>query len=617
MSEQETKIHKYEYKAEMKQLLDIIIHSLYTHPEVFLRELISNASDALNKLRFKKLTDKNIIDPDAELLIKIDFDSKAQTFSIEDNGIGMTEADLVNNIGTVAKSGTMEFIKKLKEENKPFDVNLIGKFGVGFYSVFMVTDEVTIETRYADSTSKGYSWKSTGEGTYTIEEIDKSDRGTKISFKLKDNFKEFSEEYKIKEIINKYSNFADFPIYLKKEKVNTVSALWHRKSSEIKENELTEFYKFITNDFDEPLAHLHLSVEGAVNFKSLLFIPKSAPFDFLRTRDIKSIHLYSNKILIQDDCKEVLPEYLRFAKGIVDTIDLPLNVSREVTQKSPVMIKIKNTLTSKILSFLQDMASNDPKKYEEFYKNFGPLMKTGINMDFANREKIIELLRFETTLTKKGEISSLKEYISRMKESQKEIYYVSGEKRDDLEKNPNLEYFIKNGIEVLLLTEPVDIFVVPTIMEYDKKNLKSIDKADIDLMPEDKIEKADDNLSKSLLSLFKDTLKDKVEDVLASKRLVDSAVTLVVGKNAMDPQIERMMKMMHNESAPSKKILEINLSHPLIKNLSKIYIADQNSPLLKKCIFQLYDGALFIEGEIPSGADFIKRMTELMEEATK
>ncbi|MBI5207034.1 MAG: molecular chaperone HtpG [Candidatus Firestonebacteria bacterium] len=609
--------NKYEYKAEMKQLLDIIIHSLYTHPEVFLRELISNASDALNKLKFKKLTDGSIIDPDAELLIKIDIDSKEHTFYIEDNGIGMTEEEIINNIGTVAKSGTLEFVNKLKEENKPVDENLIGKFGVGFYSVFMVTDEVTIETRYADTNSKGYMWKSKGEGTYTIEEIEKKDRGTKISFKLKDTAKEFAEEYKIKEIINKYSNFADFPIYLKKEKVNTVSALWYKKSSDLKENELNEFYKFITNDFDDPLSHLHISVEGAVNFKALLFIPNRAPFDFLRIRDIKSINLYSNKILIQDDCKDILPEYLRFTKGVVDTIDLPLNISREVTQKSPVMIKIKNAIIAKILAHLQDMANTEPKKYEQFYKSFGPLMKTGVNSDYSNRDKIIELLRFESTLLKKDELVSLKDYVSRMRENQKEIYYLSGEKRDDLEKNPNLEYFKKNSIEVLLLTEPVDIFIVPTLIEYDKKSIKSIDKADIDLMPEDKIEKPDDNLSKSLISLFKETLKEKIEDVVISKRLVDSAVTLVVGKNAMDPQIEKMMKMMNKETFGSKKILEINLSHPLIRNLSRIYIADKNSPLLKKCIHQLYDGALFLDGDLTSSTDFIKRMTELMEEATK
>ncbi|MBI4650467.1 molecular chaperone HtpG [Candidatus Desantisbacteria bacterium] len=616
MEEKGTKKHEYEYKAEMKQLLDIIIHSLYTHPEVFLRELISNASDALNKVRFKKLTEENILDPDSELGIKIDFDSEKHTFSIEDNGIGMTEEDLINNIGTVAKSGTIEFVKKLKEENKPFDENLIGKFGVGFYSVFMVTDEVTIETRYLNKSSKGYSWKSKGEGTYTIEEIDKKERGTKIFFKLKDSALEFSEEYRIKEIINKYSNFVDFPVFLKKEKINTVSALWYRKSGDLKDTELNEFYKFISDDFEEPLAHLHISVEGTVNFKALLFIPKSAPMDFLRTRDVKSINLYSNKILIQDDCKEALPEYLRFVKGVVDSIDLPLNVSREVTQKSPAMSKIKNAITAKILSFLQEIANNEPQKYKEFYKNFGPLLKTGINTDFSSRDKIIELLRFESTLLKKDELTSLKEYVSRIKENQKEIYYVSGEKREELEKNPNLEYFRKNSIEVLLLTEPVDIFIVPTLMEYDKKHLKSIEKADIDLAPEDKIEKPDDNLSKSLISLFKETLKDKVEDVVSSKRLVDSAVTLVVGKNALDPQLEKMMKMMNKGSVDSKKILEVNLSHPLIRNLSKIYIADSNSPLLKKCIFQLYDGALFLDGTLPSSSDFIKRMTELMEDAT-
>ncbi len=617
MNKKTESIHKYEYKTEMKQLLNLITHSLYTHPEVFLRELVSNSSDALNKARFKKLTDKNIIDPDAELRIKIEIDSKKQMFSIEDNGIGMTEEELVNNIGTIARSGTLEFLKNIKEEKKKLEENLIGQFGVGFYSVFMVADEVTIETRNAASDSKGYCWKSSGEGEFTIEEINKKDRGTKIFFKLKDSAKEFSEEYKIKQIISKYSNFADFPIYLKKEQINKVTAIWHKRANEIKDAELNDFYKFISNDYDDPLGHLHISMEGNVSFKSLIFIPKKAPMDLMRIQNEKSIYLYSNKILIQEDCKDAIPDYLRFVKGVVDTTDLPLNVSREITQSSSVMGKIRSAITGRIFSLLEEWAEKKTDKYNEFYKNFGPLFKTGVNSDFSNRDKIIELLRFESSLNSKGEYTSLKSYVSGMRENQKEIYYLAGENRESLEKNPNLEYFKKNSIEVLLLSEPVDVFIFPSIGEYDKKKIKSIDKADIDLEPQDKIEKPDDNLSKSLISLFKETLGTKVQDVVPSKRLVDSAVTLVVGKDGMDSQMEKMMRMMNQHTGESKKILEVNMNNPLIKNLAKIQIAGRNDPILKKCITQLYEGVLLMDGNLSQSADFVKRMNEIMEDATK
>ncbi len=613
-------IEEFEYKAEMKQLLHLIIHSLYTHPEVFLRELISNASDALNKIRFRMLTDSNVVDKDADLKITIEVDSKEHTFSIEDTGIGMTKEELINEIGTVAHSGTLEFLKQMRENGKQtLDANLIGQFGVGFYSVFMVTDEVTIETRPADLDSKGYRWKSDGAGKFTIKEIDRKARGTKISFKLKDEHKDFAEEYRVKAIIKKYSNFVDFPIFVGKERINVVSALWHKPKDQIKEEELVEFYKFISNDFSPPLGHLHLSIEGSVNFKALIFVPETAPPFFMREHLEQSLHLYSNKIFIQSDCKELLPEYLRFLKGVVDTEDLPLNVSREVTQSSPVMTKIRNVITNKSLGFLEEWAKNEKNKYEKFYKNFGPIFKTGVNSDFANKEKIINLLRFESTKVAKGEWTSLQEYVARMKPEQKEIYYLSGENRDAIERNPNLEYFKKNDLEVLLLTDPFDVFIVPSLHEYDKKPLKSIDQADLEIKQDAAAQKdaLGEELSKRLIEIFKKTLGDKVEDVIASKRLVDSAATLVVGKEGMDKQMEKMMKLMNKDYAGSKKILEINLSHPLIKNLGKRILADESDPVLRNSILQLYEGALLIEGNLASPTEFVSRMTELMVAATR
>lgn len=610
---------EFEYKAEMKQLLHLIVHSLYTHPEIFLRELISNASDALNKIRFRMLTDRNVLDADADLKIAITLDAKEHTFAIEDSGVGMTKEDLIEKIGTVASSGTLEFLQQVKNENRTLDGNLIGKFGVGFYSVFMVAEEVTVETRHAEPNSKGYRWRSGGEGKFTIEEIDKATRGTKISFKLKESAKEFSEDYTVKHIINKYSNFVDFPIFVNNEKVNTVTALWHKPKDQVKEEDLVEFYKFISNDYNPPLGHLQLAIEGAVSFNALLFIPENAPPMWFRDPHEKSLHLYSNKVFIQDDCKELLPEYLRFVKGVVDTADLPLNVSREVTQNSPAMAKIRDILTKKILSFLGDWSKQEKNKYEKFYKTFGPFFKTGVNTDFANREKVIDLLRFESTKMAKGEMLSLKDYVTRMKLEQKAIYYLSGEHRDLLEKNPNLEYFKKNDFDVLLLTDPVDVFVVPSINEYDKKPLQSIDKADLDLAADEagKPEALSGDLAKSLLTIFRETLGDKVEDVIESKRLVNSPVTLVVGKDGMDNQMEKMMKLMDKTYSGSKRILEVNVSHPLIKNLSRRNLASPTDPVLRKSILQLYEGALLLEGNLSSPADFIGRMTELMEEATK
>ena len=610
---------EFEYKAEMKQLLHLIVHSLYTHPEVFLRELISNASDALNKVRFQQLTDHNILNPDVPLRINIALDSTEQTFSITDSGIGMTKSDLIDRIGTVASSGTLEFFERLKAENKPFDGNLIGEFGIGFYSVFMVTDKVTIQTRHADTDSIGYQWESTGEGKFTIEEIPLEERGTKIFFKLKDDAKDFSEDYRVKDIIKKYSNFADFPIYVGGEEVNTISALWHKNKNEISEDDRNEFYKFISNDYNPPLGYLHLSIEGRVNFKALIFIPDAAPLNYLRVEDLRSLHLYSSRIFIQDDCKELLPEYLHFVSGVVDTEDLPLNVSREVTQSSPVMTKIRDVITGRILSLLEDWTKNEPEKYEKFFRNFGLLFKTGVGSDFSNRDRMINLLRFESSKAEKGKFTSLKEYVTGMAEDQTEIYYLSGENRDAVERNPSLEYFRKKDIEVLFFVDAADVFNIPHLHEYDGKPLKSIEKADINLKPDE--ESTSDALASddtnSLISLFKEMLGDKVEDVVASKRLVDSAVTLVVGASGMDRQMERMMKMMGGEFGESKKILEINPAHPLIKNLAQFHRNKSDEAILKSCILQLYEGALLIDGNMEIPTDFVARMTDIMEHATR
>ncbi len=614
-------VQEFEYKAEMKQLLDLIVHSLYTHPEIYLRELISNASDALSKVRFNALTDQDILDKEAELAIRISIDSKEMTFVIEDSGIGMTEEELIANLGTVAKSGTLSFMQSLKEQQKQLDGNLIGQFGVGFYSVFMVTEEVTVETRSALPGSQGYRWRSGGQGTYTIEKIEKAERGTKISFKLKEEHKEFAEEYRVEQIIKKYSNFVDFPIYLGEKQVNSITALWQRSKSELKDEEVNEFYKFIANDYNEPLDYLPVSVEGMVTFKALLFLPKEAPPEMLYRQselENRGPQLYVKKVLIQNECRDLLPEYLRFISGVVDTEDLSLNVSREVVQSSPVMAKIRQILTGKILGWFETLAKEQPEKFKTFYKAFGPIIKIGLNTDFTNRDKLIELLRFESTKTDEGAYVTFREYTERMGADQKEIYYHSGSSRSQLLAHPNLEYFQDMGIEVLLLSDPVDVFVIPSIHEYDKKPLKSIEKADIDFSKQkgEKAEPLAENLLEPVLKLFRETLGDQIEDVIESHRLVNSPVTLVSGKDGLDSQMEKMMKMMQSNLPAAKRILEVNTSHPIIRNLAGMIMANANNPLIKTAMKQLYEGALFLEGGLDSTTAFLSRMNELIEAAT-
>ena len=614
-------IQEFEYKAEMKQLLDLIVHSLYTHPEIYLRELISNASDALSKVRFNALTDQDILDKEADLAIRISIDSREMTFVIEDSGVGMTEEELIANLGTVAKSGTLGFMQSLKEQQKQLDGNLSGQFGVSFYSVFMVTEDVTVETRSAHPGSEGFRWRSSGQGTYTIEKIDKAERGTKISFKLKEEYKEFAEEYRVEQVVKKYSNFVDFPIYLGDKQLNSITALWQRSKSELKDEEVNEFYKFIANDYQDPLDYLPVSVEGMVTFKALLFLPKEAPPEMLYRQGELENHgpqLYVKKVLIQNECRDLLPEYLRFIAGVVDTEDLSLNVSREVVQSSPVMAKIRQILTGKILGWFEALAKEQPEKFKTFYKAFGPIIKIGLNTDYSNRDKLIELLRFESTKTADGEYVTLKEYTERMGTDQKEIYYHSGTSRGQLLAHPNLEYFQDMGIEVLLLSDPVDVFVIPSIHEYDKKPLKSIEKADIDFSQQKKErpEPLAENLLAPVLQLFRETLGDGVEDVIESHRLVSSPVTLVSGKDGLDSQMEKMMKMMQSNMPAGKRILEVNTSHPIIRNLAGMIIVDANNPLIRTAMKQLYEGALFLEGGLDSTTGFLSRMNELIEAAT-
>jgi molecular chaperone HtpG len=605
----------HEFKAEMKQLLHLIIHSLYTHEEIFLRELISNASDALNKIRFRMLTDRDVVDADAEQRIDIKLDKNENTLTLTDTGVGMTKEDLLKRIGTVASSGTLEFVQELKKQDGPVDASMIGQFGVGFYSAFMVADTITIDTRHADPDSKGLRWSSDGGGSFTIEETDRTARGTTITLHLKEDKGEFAEEWRARSIIRKYSNFVDFPVFLGEERVNTVDALWHKSKSDVTDEQLTEFYKFVSGDHEEPLGHLQLSLEGVVSFKALLFIPKKAPRGLYHEDYRYGVHLYSSKVFIQDDAKNLLPDWCRFVKGVVDTEDLPLNVSREVTQNSPVLNKIRKILTGKILGLLEEWAAAEPEKFATFSKEFGPLFKSGIQMEFEHRDQMIELFRFESSVKEKGEWTGFGAYVDRKPSEQDKIYYVLADGRDAALRNPNMEYFKANDIEVLLMTEPVDAFIMPGIPKYKEFDLVSIESSDLklDKKKEDGLKKGE---AKKLIERFKDVLGDRVEDVRTSDRLVDSAVTLVTGKAGMDAQMERMMRMMDESFTGSKKVLEVNTAHPLIRNLSALREDAGSEARIKDAIEQLYEGALLLEGSLENPADFVRRMTAFMEQST-
>ena len=602
----------FEYKAEMKQLLQLIAHSLYTHPEVFIRELVSNSSDALNKIRFKKLTEKNVYQPDKELRIDINIDEEKQTFSISDTGTGMTKENLINQLGTVAKSGTSEFLEQLKKGKQKADGNLIGQFGVGFYSVYMVTDKISVKTRNYEEGAEAYKWTSKGDEKFEITEAKKEDRGTQIYFKLKDEYKEFATESRVRAILKKYSNFIEYPIYLNGAKINTVDAIWQKSKSEITKDEANEFYKFISNDYQDPFDYIHLDLEGAVSFKALVFFPQKAPMNMFADDFRTTLQLYTNKVFIQDNADWLLPDYLRFCKGVIDTSDLPLNVSREVTQHSPVMAKIKNIITGKILSEFESWAKNDVEKFNSFYKEFGTMLKTGLNSDFSNRDRIAKLLKFQTS--KRDELVSFDQYLEAADKEVKKIYYLSAESLETAKRNPNLEYFKKNDIEVIFLTDPIDSFVIPQLYQYEEHELVSIDKEELD--NEESTDKDENKEADKLVAAIKEILGNKVADVKESKRLVDSPCTIVASKDGMDAQTERMMKMMDKSFEGAKKVFEVNLSHNILKNLTTYLDKNGADDKFKNIVEQLYGSALLIEGELKNPTDYVAKVYDLIEAHT-
>ncbi|MFA7228349.1 MAG: molecular chaperone HtpG [Melioribacteraceae bacterium] len=618
---------KYEFKAEVKKLLDILVHSLYTSREIFLRELISNASDALDKLRFESNRGIEMTDKDLPLEIKIEFDDKKKLLTITDTGIGMSRDEMIANIGTIAKSGTEEFVRLLAE-TKADPGNMIGRFGVGFYSVFMVAKEVIIKTKSFRAEEKGVEWKSDGLGEYEIIELEEGQqRGTKIEVYLKDDAAEFAEKWRLENVIKKHSNFISYPIYLENEKINTVSALWREPKSSIKKEQYDEFYKFLSYDSDEPMDVIHKSVDAPIQFNVLLFIPKKSNEFFWHDRENYGLDLYVRRVLIQHKNKELLPEYLSFVKGVVDSEDLPLNISRETLQENIVFTKIASSVSNTIFSYLSDKAKNDPAAYNEFWKEHGKIFKLGYG-DFSNHDKFMELIRFNSSDCKdKDELISLADYTSRMKEGQKEIYFITGANREALRLDPHMEIFKNKGLEVLFLTDPIDEFVVQSLhkyKEFDFKSAESVDSkklSDVKNVEEKKHEleelnKDDEKHFFSLLSKMKSILSDRVEDVVKSTRLVDSASCVVSKDEGLSASMQKILRMTNKEMGQPKKIFEVNPDHKLVRNLIKVFKKDANDDFIVNVTEQLFESALLQEGSLDDPHKLIQRLNRTLEQSS-
>ncbi|NIP31150.1 MAG: molecular chaperone HtpG [Candidatus Dadabacteria bacterium] len=603
----------HEFQAEVKKLLDIVIHSLYTDKEIFIRELVSNASDALEKLRYIQLSETKIFDEKLPLEIEVKTNNEDNTITIIDHGIGMTEEELVQNLGTIAHSGSKSFLEAVKK-GESLSENLIGQFGVGFYSSFMVADSVEVYTHSYKEDGKHLIWKSDGSGTFEISEGKGIRRGTKIVVHLKEDEKDFSDEHKVDHILKKYSSFVQFPIKLNGEQINKVEAIWLRNKNEIKDDEYNEFYKFQTNAFDEPGFRLHFSSEAPIDINTLLFVPSDNIEKMGFGRMEPGVSLYCKKILIDPNPKGLLPEWLRFLKGVVDSADLPLNISRETMQDSNLVVKLNSTITKRFLKFLEDKSKEDTEKYNEFYSKFGFFIKEGAASDFQYREQLQRLLRFESSKSEKEKLVSFEQYVSNMPEDQSEIYYLFGPNRESIEDGPQMEAFKSKDMEVLFIYEPIDEFVMSNLKEFDGKKIVSADSSDLKLdeIIDDSKESMSVVDSENLCTWIKETLGDKVDKVRVSKRLVESPVIALNSDEFMSHSMKKIMKVMTNDDKSDFKInLEINSSHELIKKLFNL--KDNNTELAKIVVEQIYDNALLAAGFIEDPRNMVGRIYKILE----
>jgi molecular chaperone HtpG len=627
-----------EYRTEVRQLLDILAHSLYTEREIFLRELISNSSDALNRIQFEMLTNSDVTDRDAELAVILRADRENKTLTISDSGIGMNREELVQNLGTIAHSGAASFLQGAKEQGKSVD-EVIGQFGVGFYSVFMVADEVTVTSRSHRPEDQAWSWRSTGESSYQLTPADKTSRGTEITIKLKDDADEFANGWRLEQIVKKHSDYVSFPIYLAETKeedsedetgetavaveetrrvLNKRTALWRQSPQGVEAEQYNDFYKQITFDFEDPLLHIHLVTDAPVNMRSLLFIPSRRDRGLMSQQSEHGLRLYSRKILIQNRNRELLPDYFRFVEGVVDSEDLPLNVSREVVQSNPNIRQIRSALSKRIIRELKSLADADPEKYIRFWEQFGIFIKEGIASDPASQEPLVALLRFHSSKSGPDEWMTLARYVERMALDQEQIYYVLGEDVKSVARSPHLDYFRANDIEVLYLVDPIDGYMTSMLREYEGKSLQNVDDAGLKLPEKEKAE-AEEKVTQTdfdaLVERVKTVLGERVTDVRESKQLVNNPCRLVSPENEYDRDLQRIRRLMEQDFQTPKKILELNRGHGLVKNLSGLVQNDGENRLIEATIEQLFANALLVEGIHPNPAEMVERIQMLMEAA--
>ena len=625
------------FEAETKQILNLMVHSIYTHKEIFLRELISNASDALDKARFESITKSDKYTGMDNLRIKIEIDEQNRILTIRDNGIGMTKEDVIQNIGSIARSGTKAFLERIKQEsaNKDSGIDLIGQFGVGFYSAFMVADNIIIETKNVES-DKGVKWESSGDGSYSIEDIDKADRGTNIILKLKpkneneENEEDYSNRYTLERLIQKYSNYVHYPIIMnmpipkKDEKeiqqyeektINSMISIWQKNKSDVKTEEYNEFYKEHFHDYAEPFDIIHTKAEGTLEYTALLFIPSKAPFNFLYPNFERGLELYSKNVFIMDKCKELIPEYLKFVRGLVDSQDFSLNISREILQHTAQLKRIASNIEKKILETLENILKNDRKKYEEFFKEFGESIKIGIYSDFTKKEKLSNLLLFQSSETAENEYTTLAEYKARMKEGQEFIYYAAGKDKSSIEKLPHMEGMKDKGFEVLYFTDRVDEFMVGMMRDYEEIKLHSILQADNEKTDKDS-SKEENKEVKDILKAVKEILGDnKVADVRESDRLKESLVCLVNKEDSISFNMAKVLAETGNNmfGMKAERVLEINTSHEVFKAMEKEYQTNKKSDLFKEYSELLYDEACILENlPLEDTKLFASRMSKLM-----
>ena len=628
------------FKTEVQQLLDLVVHSLYSKKEVFLRELISNASDAIDRLRFEALTDSELIADGDDWKIKITADKERGLLTISDNGIGMTAEEVEQNIGTIAKSGSRQFLEQLKEAEQGADVDFIGQFGVGFYASFMVADKVTVLTRRAGETGGGVRWTSSGTGNYTIEEGDKAARGTDVILHLKEDMAKFADDWQVRSTVREYSDYISYPVVIdiagkadgddasddivEEETLNSMKAIWRKDRKSVKKAEYNEFYTHITHDHGEPLKVIHYAVEGATEFHALLYIPAQAPFDMFTPDTRHGLRLYVKNVFISDDCKELMPEYFRFVRGVVDSSDLPLNVSREVLQDDVVIRQIRKSVVGKLLDTLKTMSKKKPDDYLVFFRQFGRVLKEGIHADSDNHDKLKNLLLYPSTSTDDNALVSLRDYVGRMPSDQNEIYYLTAENLEAARHSPHLEIFANKNYEVLFFADPVDEWVADRLTEYDGKKLRAIDRGDIDLGDEKQKDEAKskrdaaEKAHEGLLERIQKRLEADVKEVRFSSRLTDSACCLVSDEHAMTPTMERLMRAMNQEVPETKRILELNPEHAVLDRMKKIYDSDNKSSQLDDYVDLLYGQALVLEGTpLPQPQAFSRLVSELMTASEK